>query len=353
MNYKRFIWVLLAFFAVLLRLILPATWIETAYSRGLFQLIRVFFDTTFGLLPFPSLYLFLSVLLLGLFLNAKKSYHSTLSWKEKGLKFLFSLLSFCSALIFFFLILWGYNYGRIPIEKQLSFVPSPLQYEELLHEFETVSQELIQARLSIPNSDEKVLPAGLFHSKAEDSIRVDLENWMSDNNFPVYGKVRGRLLLPKGILLSISTAGVYLPWVGEGHIDAGMYAVQLPFVIAHEMSHGYGFTDEGTCNFIAYNALKQSKNSFFRYSGILGYWYYLSSAVRKLDAEKYSAFYQTLPMGIQNDHKKIREYLNKYPDIMPRFRDAAYDQYLKAQGIEEGMKNYSRVIMLQAAWRKK
>ena len=41
-----------------------------------------------------------------------------------------------------------------------------------------------------------------------------------------------------------------------------------------------------------------------------------------------------------------------YPDIMPRFRDAAYDSYLKAQGIAEGMQNYGKVVLLVEAWRK-
>jgi hypothetical protein len=30
-----------------------------------------------------------------------------------------------------------------------------------------------------------------------------------------------------------------------------------------------------------------------------------------------------------------------------------YDQYLKAQGISEGMENYGKVIPLVLAWRKK
>ena len=59
------------------------------------------------------------------------------------------------------------------------------------------------------------------------------------------------------------------------------------------------------------------------------------------------------PEGIKNDLPAIREEMNKYPDILPAVRDAAYNSYLKAQGIDDGIKNYDRVTMLAHAWRLK
>ena len=51
------------------------------------------------------------------------------------------------------------------------------------------------------------------------------------------------------------------------------------------------------------------------------------------------------------DLDAINENNAAYPDIMPQFRDAAYDSYLKAQGIEEGIQNYGKVILMVEAWR--
>ena len=49
----------------------------------------------------------------------------------------------------------------------------------------------------------------------------------------------------------------------------------------------------------------------------------------------------------------INDNLDKYPDIMPAFRNYAYDQYLKSQGISEGLASYSQIIMLVDAWERK
>jgi len=345
-------WIIGAVIAILLRLILPAQVIETVYSRGIFQIIRVVIDNTVGLLLFPTLYLFVAGLLFFLVKYVWQALKTERPFKQRLKRFAWSTVKFTSGLVFLFLVMWGYNYGRLPIEEQLNFHPQPLEYGELKKEFEIVTADLIEARKQIPTATDSVLSPDLFPTDAEKLVRADLEKWLTKYNFPTVGRVRGRLLRPKGTLLSISTAGVYLPWVGEGHIDAGMYEIQFPFVMAHEMSHGYGFTDEGTCNFIAYQAMQESENSFFRYSAVLGYWVYLANAVARYDYDAYKEFYKTLPLGIRNDRRVIREYSDSYPDIMPWFRDAFYNQYLKTQGIEEGMKNYSRVITLAAAWRK-
>lgn len=350
---KGFGWVILAVITILLRVILPAEVIETVYSRGIFQVIRVIIDNTVGLLPFPTLYLFVAGLLFLLVRSIRKGIRFEGTFMQRLRRFAWLSLKFVSIVIFLFLFMWGFNYGRIPIEKQLSFDPRPLDYEALQKEFDLATQELIERRKQILTATDSVLSPDLFPQDAERLIRADLEKWLAKYDFPVGGRVRGRLLRPKGTLLSISTAGVYLPWVGEGHIDAGMYEIQFPFVIAHEMSHGYGFTDEGTCNFIAYQAMRESDNPFFRYSAVLGYWVYLANAVARYDFDAYKKFYKTLPLGIRNDRRVIRAYSDSYPDIMPYFRDAFYNQYLKTQGIEEGMKNYSRVIMLAAGWREK
>ena len=123
--------------------------------------------------------------------------------------------------------------------------------------------------------------------------------------------------------------------------------------MTHELAHAYGFTDEGSCNFIAYLACTTSKIPILKYAGQLAYYRYLASNYLRYKPKEYSAFRAKLPKGIQADLNAINENLEKYPDLMPKIRYYAYDAYLKSQGISEGMKNYSRIIMLGRAWRMK
>ncbi|MCB0582976.1 MAG: DUF3810 family protein, partial [Phaeodactylibacter sp.] len=66
--------------------------------------------------------------------------------------------------------------------------------------------------------------------------------------------------------------GLYFPFTGEGHIDAGLHPLQKPYVMAHELAHGYGFGDEGTCNFLGYLACIGSDDPVIAYIGHLNYW---------------------------------------------------------------------------------
>jgi hypothetical protein len=59
-----------------------------------------------------------------------------------------------------------------------------------------------------------------------------------------------------------------------------------------------------------------------------------------------------VPEGVKNDLRAIYNEMDKYPDILPTVRDVVYNNYLKAQGISEGIQNYSRILMLEKGRKK-
>lgn len=355
MPIKKWIWIALGLFAIILRWILgnyPIV-IEQYYSRGVFSLVRYGIDYSLALLPVPLLYLFVPTLLVILFLKIRTFFKIKKNWKAKLLDGLLGVLSFIGGGIFFFLFLWGFNYGRVPIEQQLSINPQPLSLEELKEELDLATERLIQYQEAIPEVYETTLTVVLLPENFESVLRSNLKRWLQEHDFPTPGRVRGRTLLPKGIFLHFSSSGLYFPFTGEGHIDGGLLDLQKPFVLTHEMAHGYGFTDEGTCNFIAYLACTSSDIPVLKYSGQMAYYRYLASSYLRYKPKEYRKFRAALPTSIQGDLNTINENLDRYPDLMPELRYYAYDAYLKSQGISEGMKNYSRINMLGRAWRLK
>ena len=347
-------WIGLGLGALLLRWLLSfhPEIIEQYYSRGIFLGLRVLIDYTVAFLPFPLLYLFVFVLLIGGVYQLRNWWQVTYAsvW-QKSSALLLKAGAFLGGALFFFLLLWGYNYSRVPLEDQLGLELKPLRTEQLWAELREEGEQLKALRRELPGLrteaiGETALPDGL-----ERRLREALEQWLEEQGFPVVGQVRAKPIYPKGIFLRFSSAGLYFPWTGEGQYDAGLHPLQKISVLTHELGHGYGFGDEGSCNFLSYVACTGSDDPLIAYAGHLDHWRTLAIQYRRYAPEKYSAYRESLPLGVQADLDAINETLLRYPDIMPGFRYLAYDAYLKAQGIEEGMKNYSRVVMLVSAWR--
>ncbi len=346
-------WIILAILALALRFLLKnqAAIVESYYSRGLFVLIRKIFDAVSFLSPIPLMYLFIGLVLFYLVKKIILLFKGEQKWTTKILSFALNITNLIAALVFLFLLLWGYNYLRIPIEKQMGFVPKPLPIDELWEELQLMTPILIEARNKVDSVNELAFDKHYIPSDFEKNINQEVQSFLKKNDYPIPSSPNARFLKPKGVLLLNSTAGIYFPFVGESNIDAGLHPLTQPYILAHELAHAYGFGDEGTCNFIAYLACRQAKNAFVSYSGILGYWRTLASNFLAYQPKKYRTFRKTLPKGIIADLDAINKEHAQYPDIFPRFRNATYDAFLKAQGIAEGMKNYDRVVMLGKAWR--
>lgn len=355
LNYKKYRWFILAIALIIVRIILgffPQV-VEVVYSRGIFLGIRWLIDHTTARLPFPMLYVMVFVLF---FLLIKKINEWRKLYQKKILKtetILLSMGNFLSITIILFLVLWGFNYARQPLENQLNLDTQKLDLEQIIKETTWATNEINHARNRIPNADTNALTTDFLPPNLEDTMRQLLVKVLKQYDYPTTGKMRGRLIFPKGLLMRLGASGIYLPWIGEGQVDGALTAPQLPFVIAHELAHGYGFGDEGSCNFWGYVACMASENPMIRYSGKLAYWRYIAAEYKYFKPEAYEIFRaENLSRGVFNDLEEMYANGDKYPSIIP-FQDQAYDTYLKFQGVEEGIESYSRMVLLVRAWKGK
>lgn len=352
---RKLFWIGLGVLSLILRWVgsFQPAWIEQYYSRSIFLPIRALFDIVFGWLPFPLMYLFVILMIIWVVKTFGKVRQFSPSWQQRLLYSGVSLAAFIGAVIFAFLFLWGFNYGRIAMEQHLDIEPSPLGKDQIWEALQAETEDLIALRRNIPGAGEQALDRSHHPAKLERKLRAHLKTWLRDQGFPTYSNARVYKIFPKGIFMRFSSSGLYFPFTGQGQVDAGLHPLQWPYVMTHELGHAYGFGDEGTCNFLAYVACSSSDDPAIAYMGRLAYWRTLATSYLRYEREAYREFRATLPLGMQADLDAINANLLEYPDIMPKVRYAAYDAYLKAQGIKEGMLNYSRVMMLVQAWKAK
>ncbi len=319
----------------LLFYLLP-TYAEFMYQKGIYALLRFLYDNSLGFLPIPSIYFF--VVAIFYFMVRWFTHLKSRKWQESVFKFFKALL----LVLMSFYLLWGFNYWCPGMRARLSLEKERISIEELQGEL-----MLCAASLKKDYSVDFNLPNNL-----EDIVRQEQKEFLKSNGFETPGKPRIRKLLPKGILLRISTAGVYFPFVIEGHIDKGLHPIQWPATMSHEMGHAYGITDEGECNFLAYQSCIRSAHPEIRYSANIMYLRYLLSALRKETAIDYKDLLSSIDDAVLQDIRNIEQNNNQYPDILPKYRDIIYDGYLKTQGVKSGIKSYATLIQLNVDFKR-
>lgn len=343
MNKRRwFFWPVLLLLALASRALAPVSLVEETYGGALYPLIRAVSGFISSLSPLPLVYLLLAGLLVyGFWL-----------WRARKAGFrLWQVLSVLSFWAFTFLLLWGFNYQRIPFSEKAGLDAQPLDPIGIEEEFNWAISRILESReaLGVPVNEHVSQFYGF--ERLEEYLYPRIQQAVGSWGYPAEGRVRARLLYPKGILLRFSSSGVYLPWTGEGHLDAGLHPLNWPFVMAHEMSHGYGIADEGVCNFMAYQVCAYAPDPYVRYAGSLYYWRYAAYEMRRFCPLELEEAIQALPEGVRADLSAIREYADRYPDLIPQWRDLVYDSFLKSQGLRDGVLSYDQVLVLAHAFR--
>ncbi|MCC6410410.1 MAG: DUF3810 domain-containing protein [Saprospiraceae bacterium] len=348
---KHFLWPSALFLALIARAVFQVNpeLTESIYTRGLFAGIRWLLDHTLGWLPFPSVYLLFGLMLwvLGRFIVSL----ITMPGRDALLRLGFFTLNTIAGIGTLFLVLWGFNYCRLPVEKQLGLEVKNPSATALRTEFERQTAVVLKTRTKLQYDTATAIPTLRIPLSMESDIRGMVEKKYKELGLPAAGRPRGREPFWNGFLIRFGAAGIYNPFTGEGNIDRGLYFLTKPYNLAHELGHAYGWGDEGTCTFLAYLALSASEEPLYRYSAELGYWRELASAYRRAEPEQYKVLFEQLPTGFVTDLVKIREAVDRYPEFFEAFRRKTYDNYLKSQGIREGMANYGKVVPLVMAWR--
>jgi len=348
MRYKGSILGLITLLILLLASVGFGNRLYQIYDTLFTDFIRLIYDNTLGLLSFASVYLIFGSIIVWVFIKFFKLIVSTKKSNVRSYAFkdaIIGFINFSGWVFFLFYFLWGFNYLRPNLTTALAIKNEAIDSTAIIEEYLAVTHTISDIRLKV-SKDSQSIAMKQDWTEMEIEIRhaqLELLKLWGDNP---KSNVRVRRLFPSGSLLSFSTAGIYNPFSLEGHIDPGLHSIQYPFTAAHEMAHGYGYTDEGECNFIGFLTCIRAKDDFIKYSGWLGYWRYLHYEVKAINPKLSTEVFRALPLGIKADLQVIYDASNKYPDIMPYLRNLIYDNYLKANGVKSGLRSYSEIVTL-------
>ncbi|RIW16316.1 DUF3810 domain-containing protein [Algoriphagus lacus] len=324
---------------------------DEIYSRRFFPGIRNVIDLTLGNLPFPSVYLFMALVffVLGMFiLNFKRK----VGWKSRSFFTFRSLANGVGALVFFFLVLWGFNYQRTPIFQQLGLKPKALNLEQLESEI-LITQRLVEQYRGRVTADTTPITQILDYPDLERLVRSNMSENLSVLGLNFTGKPRTKQFPPPGFMRKMGILGIYFPFTGESYIDPTLHPLEQPFTVAHEMAHSYGVTDEGEANFIAWVICTNSDDPLLRYSGHLRLLLYQMRDYYRMAPDEYKAWVKNISPGIRNDLNSIREASEAIQPFSLELSRRSNDIFLKSQGVKAGVNSYQQLPMLAFSWRKR
>ena len=184
-------------------------------------------------------------------------------------------------------------------------------------------------------------------------VRSDMKAFLKEWNHSWKGSPVVKQFRPEGTLRKLGIFGIYFPFTGEGYLDPSLHPLEKSFTMAHELAHGFGITNEGEANFMAWLICSESEQSFIRYAATLKLFRYQLNDLYRMDEEGYLLLVKNIPEIIKRDIREIQESNKAIRPYSVELSRKSNDLYLKTQGVKEGVKSYAQLPMLVHAWKAK
>jgi len=347
-------WVLLILFAVLIKFSSSYSgFIERYYSNGIYPVVSKIQRFFFGWIPFSIgdlLYGFFIIVLL------VKSWQilRVLFNRRFDRKYLFAGLK---QIIFFFLLvyvlfylLWGLNYSRKGIARQLDLKMSAYTVNEL-DTLTHVLEQRLNYYASVMESSQRdsfYKKKNLFHESFE-AYNLANQQYPFLNYEP--RSVKPSLYSYAGNVLGFE--GYYNPFSGEGQVNTTIPVFEQPFVACHEIGHQVGYAKENEANFAGFLACRAHPSPVFRYSVYFDMYNYSINELYRNDSSRARRYIDSLHPQVKKDYEKLREFFRKYRNPIEPVITWIYGKYLQANNQPAGRRTYSEVIAFLIAYQRK
>ena len=144
--------------------------------------------------------------------------------------------------------------------------------------------------------------------------------------------------------------GVYTFFTGEANINVNFPDYTIPFTAAHELAHQRGIAREDEANFVAFLVCIRSEYTYIRYSGLVGMYEYVMSALYRADRELYRDALGRVDESVRAEQRAYSAFFDKYRhSTAGAVSGAVNDSYLQSQGTV-GTASYGMVVDLAVAY---
>lgn len=248
-----------------------------------------------------------------------------------------NLATAAAAVYLVFLVLWGFNYRRVPMSYRL-VVDRPAPNEQAVAALGLQAVDRINALYSAAHAAADTPP---WRDQQLRDAFAAVQGFLSDAPGAVPGRLKQTIYGPYFRWTSVD--GMVNPFALEVMANPDLLPIEVPFVAAHEWSHLAGYADESEANFVGWLTCLRADEAA-QYSGWMYLYWQLANEVSPATRAKLAAALQPGPRG-DIDAIVARLVRGQLPALR-RSSWMLYDTYLKANRVEAGVRSYGLVVTL-------
>lgn len=271
-------------------------------------------------------------------------------WRKYPFLWLKTLLRFILIVVIsygIFLMFWGINYRYNRLYTTTGLHRIKYEDEELTQLCKILASRLNQVHHELAGSD--TLPIKHYLSFAEIREKVPLNYDRISKKLP-YLIYKNPNLKPSmfGYLMNYAgITGYFNPFTGEGQVNTTPMPAGLPFTGCHEVAHQLGYAAENSANLIGYLVAATSSDPYFQYSAHFVMFLYAINVMSFTKPEEANNLWKTLiSPGVKKDYNEYFTFYDRFQTRLRPVLNNAYDQYLRANEQQRGIRSYDDVVSL-------
>jgi hypothetical protein len=311
--------------------------VENYYSTGIYVFISQSVRFLFGWVPFSIG----DVLYLTAIYFILKSIVKIIGHRKVRIV---KTIGIFSVVYFAFNFLWGINYLRLPIDQSFKFEDTQYTTGQLDLFANKLVQKINGIQLKLTQND--TVPVEIPYKKNEvyKKIKIGydhLEKFIPSLHYKYQSSKNSIISLP---LSYMGFSGYLNPFTGEAQVNSQIPLTSFPATSCHEVAHQLGYAAENEANFIGFLAATHNDDLYFQYSGYLLALRYVLNNLYNHDKGKYKDLVKTINRGILKNMRRTQQHWAKYQNPLEPIFKMIFDQYLKANKQEAGVKSYSLLL---------
>jgi hypothetical protein len=248
------------------------------------------------------------------------------------------LVRIASLLTLMFLWTWGLNYRRLPLETALAG-----------NRAVEPTQEMLQNAIADANGlATRIRPTVVSESPSyealADALRDPINAALDELGRPplrTAGRPKFSLVLTP-YFTAAGVTGMINPFALESIVHPDLLPFERAFVLAHEWGHLAGHADEAEASAVGWLACMKGTPAT-AYSASL---YLIMEGVAALPADARRPAMARVNPDVRADLEAIAERVRKQRPAVRDAADRAYDEFLKANRVEDGTASYGRALTL-------